>query len=236
VGSEIRAPATLVDAISYATADGGSIPPVSTGCTSCEGPRKAAQRREFSCERLRRAATENATISGTLGRDDRRCHTPEAMFKGIGTGGRVPLRGRGACLALRDGHVDIHIPYLFGSRPISVPVEGLGVSNPRREVVRHEVPRREFAGRTPMRIIPPARFPGSFKAWNLALMFKTPIDLPRPRGGAVWLWPTFSRRRQGIYGLFVTAVDPAAAPLTLAGWGVELVDDPRGWTEQHWHA
>jgi hypothetical protein len=30
VGSEIRAPATLVDAISYATADGGSIPPVST--------------------------------------------------------------------------------------------------------------------------------------------------------------------------------------------------------------
>ena len=30
MGSEIRAPATLVDAISYATADGGSIPPVST--------------------------------------------------------------------------------------------------------------------------------------------------------------------------------------------------------------
>jgi hypothetical protein len=67
-------------------------------------------------------------------------------------------------------------------------------------------------------------------------MFKTPVDLPRPRGEAVWLWPMFSRRRQGIYGLFVTAVDAAAAPLTLAGWGVELVDDPRSWTEQHWYA
>ncbi len=30
VGGEIRAPDTLVDTISYATADGGSIPPVST--------------------------------------------------------------------------------------------------------------------------------------------------------------------------------------------------------------
>jgi hypothetical protein len=30
VGDEIRAPDTLVDAIPYATADGGSIPPVST--------------------------------------------------------------------------------------------------------------------------------------------------------------------------------------------------------------
>jgi hypothetical protein len=158
------------------------------------------------------------------------------MFKGIGTGGRIPLRGRGACLALRDGNVDVHIPYLFGSRPISVPVEGLGLNDPRREVIRHETAPREFAARTPMRIVPPARFPPSFKVWNTVLMFKTPVELPRPCGAAVWLWPMFSRRREGIYGLFVTAVDPAAAPLTLAGWGVELVDDPRGWTEQHWHA
>src|SRR5581483_8941774 len=34
--SEIRAPATLVDATSYATADAGSIPAVSTGCSGCE--------------------------------------------------------------------------------------------------------------------------------------------------------------------------------------------------------
>jgi hypothetical protein len=159
-----------------------------------------------------------------------------SVFEGIGSGDTIPLRGRGARLALRDGNVDVHIPYLFGSRPISVPVEGLGVSDPGREVIRHDAAPREFVAGTPMRIVPPARFPASFRAWNTALMFKTPVDLPRPRGGAVWLWPMFSRHRQGIYGLFVTAVDAAAAPSTLAGWGVELVDDPRSWTEQHWHA
>ena len=148
----------------------------------------------------------------------------------------IPLRGRGACLALRDGRVDIHIPYLYGSRPISVPVAALAVNDPTRKVVRHDGAPRELAARTPMRIIPPARFPVSFKRWNTALMFKTPVDLPRPRGAAVWLWPMFSRRRRGIYGLFVTARDGAHAPLTLAGWGVDLVDDPRSWTEQHWHA
>src|SRR5258708_6776384 len=33
---EIRAPATLVDATFYATADAGSIPAVSTNCSGCE--------------------------------------------------------------------------------------------------------------------------------------------------------------------------------------------------------
>ena len=147
---------------------------------------------------------------------------------------RVPLRGRGACLALRHGTVDIHIPYLFGSIPISVPVGALGVNDPRREVVSGQAAARDLVARTPMRIIPPARLPVSFRVWNTALMFRTPIDLPRPRGGAVWLWPMFSRNRRGIFGLFVTAIDAAAAPLTLAEWGVELVDNPRSWTEQHW--
>ena len=87
-----------------------------------------------------------------------------------------------------------------------------------------------------MRIIPPARFPVSFKRWNMALMFREPVDLPRPRGVAFWLWAMFSRRRPGIYGLFVTAVEAGAAPSSSREWGVELVDDPREWTKQHWHA
>ena len=39
MGDEIRAPDTLVDAIFYATADAGSIPAVSTGCSGCESHR-----------------------------------------------------------------------------------------------------------------------------------------------------------------------------------------------------
>jgi hypothetical protein len=146
----------------------------------------------------------------------------------------IPLRGRGACLALRDGRVEIQVPYLYGSKPIPVPVDTLGVRDPRRQASRAAAAPPEFVARTPMRIIPPARFPVSFKRWNTVLMFREPVDLPRPRGAAFWLWAMFSRRRQGIYGLFVTAVDPDAALSRLAEWGVELVDDSRLWTKRHW--
>lgn len=162
------------------------------------------------------------------------CHDLVAMAASRSDYDVIPLRGRGACLALRDGRVDIHLPYLYGSRPIPIPVHTLGVRDPRRELRRTEAAPHEFVARTPMRIIPPARFPVSFKRWNTALMFREPVDLPRPRGVAFWLWAMFSRRRQGIYGLFVTAVDPAAALSTLAEWGVELVDDTRQWTKRHW--
>lgn len=162
--------------------------------------------------------------------------TGVSLFKGKVSDGTIPLRGPGAYLALRDGMVDVHIPYLFGSTPISVPLAGLGVNDPRLEAARRGAASPQFVARTPMRIVPPARFPVTFKTWNTVLMFRTPIDLPRPRGFAVWLWPMFNRRRRGIYGLFVTAADASMARSTLAEWGVELVDDSRKWTQRHWRA
>ena len=71
--------------------------------------------------------------------------------------------------------------------------------------------------------------------YNLALMFRAPIDLPWPSLGALWLRLMFGRRdRRGIYGLFLTAVDPGMASLTLARLGVELIEDPMRWTERYW--
>jgi hypothetical protein len=150
----------------------------------------------------------------------------------------IRLRGRGARLILRDGRVDIRVPYLFGSTTISVPVGELGVIDPSgsKADTRRDATAPDFAARTPMRIVPPARFPVTFKTWNTVLLFKAPVDLPRPKGEAIWLWAMFSRRRRGIYGLFVTATDALAARSTLAEWGVELVGDSRKWTKRHWRA
>lgn len=144
----------------------------------------------------------------------------------------VELLGRGAELVLRDTAVEIRLPYLFGERVVSVSVESLGVNDPTAEVVRHERASPELVQRTPIRIIPPALFPLRLMTANLCLMFKAPIDLPRPRLAAAWLLDR--RRRRGVYGLFVTARDPAAAAYTLSRWGADRVNDPTVWIARHW--